>query len=337
MTPGAMIILLRLAVVASAVFGCTKGQPSTVPPVVRYLKGLTDVDQLPEDLRRAWFRNSIDYFSEQQKIAQAMAVHRHIQKYAETQGMSIERATERLLPPTIISDHSIEEYFRQHPGDFGSSLTPATADVIRMLLAAERREEATRELLASLPPSDWAIAFDPPYPPKFALQTKGFPRKGAATEGALEIIEYADFSCPNCRAFREVIQRILDQYGTRVAIVFKFFNAHGEMSQRFSQAALCVHTLEDRFWPLHDYFYENQSFALFEEPNAWIAGAGLQRTSAEDLAKCMDSSEIKRSVAESHAEGASIGIQGTPGLVVGGRPVLPLTTERLFEMIDRAL
>ncbi len=136
------------------------------------------------------------------------------------------------------------------------------------------------------------------------------------------IVEYSDYDCPFCKNFHETMNQIMNEYGVsgKVAWVYRQFpiaQLHPN-APRISEAALCVGEVagNDAFWKFSDLIFEerdiNEATNITRIPEyAVTAGADRQAFQA-----CLDSGSQRKVVEASFAEGAAVGIKGTPNSFV---------------------
>lgn len=152
-------------------------------------------------------------------------------------------------------------------------------------------------------------------------------KKTAYIEGnkdaIITLVEYSDLECPFCiRQYKDgTIKKIHDEFGDKVNSIFKNFRGvPHENSETETNALLCVGDLggTDKYVAYYN--------AIFTRTNGGN-GTGFSKDALLPLAKelkldgkkfqeCVDSKKnITRFDAET-AEGAKLGVQGTPGTVV---------------------
>jgi protein-disulfide isomerase len=143
------------------------------------------------------------------------------------------------------------------------------------------------------------------------------------------IIEFGDYQCPSCRMFWvDVEPRLKRDYidTGKVKLVFRDFPIV-EIHPEAIVAAIAAQCAADqgKYWQYHD--------KLFREQDR--RGEGVIRFKTGDLKKwaadlrldtaafnqCLDSARHQDEVAKDYADGAAVGIQGTPMFFVNGRVI----------------
>lgn len=142
-------------------------------------------------------------------------------------------------------------------------------------------------------------------------------------DAIITLIEYSDLECPFCiRQYKEgTIKKVHEKFGDKINSIFKSFRGvPHENSEAEANALLCAGDIggKDKYVA-----YYNEIFTRSSGGN----GTGFSKDALLPLAKelkidskkfqtCVDSKEkIKRFDTET-AEGAKLGVQGTPGTVV---------------------
>ncbi len=161
------------------------------------------------------------------------------------------------------------------------------------------------------------------------------------------LVEYSDLECPFCKSFHPTMQQILQEYGDKVAWVYRHYPLSFHLNaQKEAEASECAAEQggDDAFWKYVDAIFERTEsngtgFALDQlaplATELGLDGAKLQQ--------CVDSGKFADLVKEQFDGGTAAGVSGTPGtiIVVNGKPVdliggaLPFTDTKA--QIDAAL
>lgn len=141
------------------------------------------------------------------------------------------------------------------------------------------------------------------------------------------IIEFADYQCPNCRAFwRETLPRLKKEYVDtgKVRIVFRDFPVQ-EIHPEATIAAIAAECADDqgKYFEVHDKIFREQDrrgrdVVRFraQELKRWAMEVGLDPAPFNE---CLDTARHRDEVAKDLADATSVGINGTPVFFVNGR------------------
>ena len=156
-------------------------------------------------------------------------------------------------------------------------------------------------------------------------------------DAPVEVIEYADFECPACRAWwvltgHDVKQRLVAS--GRVRFSFRDFPLH-QNSVQAHHAAACADE-QGMFEQMHD--------QLFNTQNEWTGRAGVENRFHDyageigvDLARydeCMGEGRYRARIQASRDVGAEMGVTGTPSVFVGGTQYDDMTYDRIKAIVD---
>lgn len=141
-------------------------------------------------------------------------------------------------------------------------------------------------------------------------------RVRGAAQGRVTVVVFSDFQCPYCGQAHPLLARLLKAHRDRVRMVFKHYPLAGHPRAMPAARAAEAARLQGRFWEMHDHLFEHQD-ALEDadlERYAAVVGLDLPKFRAD-----MSSAEVQARIDLDRAEGASLGIEGTPTLFIGGR------------------
>ena len=149
-------------------------------------------------------------------------------------------------------------------------------------------------------------------------------------DAKVTIVEYSDFECPYCtRGYNVIEKEVLKQYEGKVRFAYKHLplNFHPSAMPAAIAVECAGEQNEEAYWKLYSFLFENQGR---------LKGVGADKGKMKELShealkgtkidaakfdKCVDGSETQARVQADMAEAASLGIQGTPGFVINGRPL----------------
>jgi protein-disulfide isomerase len=130
------------------------------------------------------------------------------------------------------------------------------------------------------------------------------------------ILEFSDTECPFCKRFHETMIQVMNEYGDRVAWVYRHFplaSLH-PTAARESEALECANELggPDIFWAYADTVYERtpQGAALTDEDLfSFAVELGLDRT---EFVTCLNSGKYSAEVQKDLDNAIALGGRGTP-------------------------
>lgn len=164
--------------------------------------------------------------------------------------------------------------------------------------------------------------------------------KGNSTS-TIVLMEYSDFQCPACRGYYIVLRQIVQEFGDRIAFVYRHFpltgiHANAEFAARAAEAA----GEQGKFWEMHD--------ILFEKQSEW-SNVGNVTELFESYAKLLDldiekfradwkSDSVKNFVSAQRIHSLKSGLQGTPSFFINGERIQnPSSLEEFRKIIIEAL
>jgi len=185
------------------------------------------------------------------------------------------------------------------------------------------------------------LSTDPRREVEATINLKDQPSVGPAN-APVTIVEFADLECPTCGEMHKFIEtQLIPKYGNKIRIVFKEFplvTIH-DWALGAAIANECAYQINPA-----DYFhYRSIIFASQGMINAanvrqllldFGQRAGLNQLK---LATCMDSKASLPRVEADMEEGRKLGVMSTPTLYISGTPVVGLSPEQIYGMIDKAL
>jgi protein-disulfide isomerase len=156
------------------------------------------------------------------------------------------------------------------------------------------------------------------------LQGANGPSRGAADK-KYEIVEFADFECPHCKATQPIMERLLSDF-PQAHFVFENFPLTSIHSEAYKAAAYSVCVAQqagnDAFFKFADNVFDVQQELTPDGSDAALGDAATK--SGLDAAKvgaCSYTSAAKNAVDASIKLGQDLNIDETPMLFVNGRQI----------------
>ncbi len=138
-------------------------------------------------------------------------------------------------------------------------------------------------------------------------------------DALVTIVLFDDFQCPYCGRLTPTIDALAEAYGDDLRIVFRHFPlAFHEQAPLAHEAAMAA-AAEGKFWPMHDLLFGNQQDLSREnlERHAKSLKLNMRKFKA-----ALDDHTYRAAVQADMADGAALGVRGTPTAFVNGTPVI---------------
>jgi protein-disulfide isomerase len=168
------------------------------------------------------------------------------------------------------------------------------------------------------------------------LDVKDAPATGNP-DGAITVVEFADFECPVCRNLHEALRGLLPKY-PQVRLVFKDFpleQVH-PWARTGALAGRCAYQQDPKaFWKMYDDLYDNQDLVSAE--NAWdkmVDYAGRAGLNTDAFKGCMTGPEAASAVDASITNAKLLEVTSTPTLFVNGRRIVGADPHQLEQLLQ---
>jgi len=152
---------------------------------------------------------------------------------------------------------------------------------------------------------------------KRILSDPGVPILGSANAD-VTVVEYFDYNCPFCRALAPVFRPFIEQ-DHAAAILYKEWPIFGGVSVYAAQAALAA-SYQGKYLQAHDALMSAPRLEKNSQVDAALQGAGIDMVRLKkDLID--HGAAIEGLLMRNEREARSLGLHGTPGILVGRRIV----------------
>lgn len=182
---------------------------------------------------------------------------------------------------------------------------PATTDPLASLTAGSAAQSTVGTVSGTVRP---AIP---------QIETSDDPFLGPA-EAKVVVVEFVDFQCPFCKQVYPMVRELAAQYGNRVKFILRDFplnDIHPE-AQAAAEASGCAFAQgNEKFWAYHDKLYQNQETLSESSYAALAAQVNLDEAA---FATCMSSHARRDEITTDLADGAAVGVTGTPTFFLNG-------------------
>lgn len=142
--------------------------------------------------------------------------------------------------------------------------------------------------------------------------------EGAET-AAVTLVEYGDYQCPYCGAAYPLVKQLQKHFGADLRFVFRNFpltQAHplAQMAAELAEAA----ALQGKFWPMHDWIYENQQEWAQAGAESLLKGVAAVGLDVDALETALKQPDIDKRIRGDFRGGVRSGVNGTPAFYVNG-------------------
>ena len=142
------------------------------------------------------------------------------------------------------------------------------------------------------------------------------PRKGDPATAPVTIVEFSEFQCPYCSRVLPTVEKVMEEYGDKVAVVFRDFPLpmHKE-APKAAEAGHCANE-QGKFWEMHDKLFENMRALQVDKLKSYAGELGLDQAKFDE---CLDSGRHAATVDASMKAGQAAGVRGTPAFFINGQ------------------
>ncbi len=150
---------------------------------------------------------------------------------------------------------------------------------------------------------------------RYSIETAGSPARGPE-KAAVSIVEFSDFQCPFCGRVTPTLDKVVEEYGSQVRIVFKHLPLSIHPKAPAAHAASEAAHRQGKFWEMHDAIFANQREL---EPGKFEKYAEEMGLDMKQYRADVASAEVKARVDDDKGEARRLGVSGTPGFFINGR------------------
>lgn len=271
------------------------------------------------------------YYQAERKALDDLIVQRLLEQEAQSQGLSVDDLLKREVDSKVKdpSEDQLQVYYEgldsKEPYE---QVRGKILDHIRELRRSKLRSAYVETLRVK---ANIVVALAPP---TADVGTEN----AAATEGRsdapVQVVEFADYQCPYCQRVNPDLNKLIDEYAGKVAVVYKDFPLPMHpYAEKAAEGARCAGQ-QGKFWEYHNLLFRDRKLETADLKQEAI---GLHLDSAK-FDQCLDSAEEAANVKKDQDEGMKLGLSGTPSFFINGHFIsgaVDYTT--LHQMVDQQL
>ena len=188
-----------------------------------------------------------------------------------------------------------------------------------MVFGRKKTNDSNNAFVAT--PAQVSVSAATPLPQASPTATIPIEKPNVKVSSPVVLEEYGDYQCPPCGLLYPVLKDIEHEYGKQLQIVFHHFpltkiHKNAMNAARAAEAA----RNQGKFWEMHDRLYRNQNaWKDLDDPRPmFIQYARDLGLNTDRFTRDLDSPDVEQRIAADMQKGTSIGITGTPTLIIDG-------------------
>ena len=241
--------------------------------------------------------------------------------------------TAEVHPNAQVSADDVSAWYKENEARMGGRALQDVSPQIHKFLTEQKTARAQDEFVRRLAEQRDVEYLLKPY--RVNLDGEGSPSMGPS-DAPITLVEFSDFECPYCSRVLPSLDKVMENYGDSVRLVFRQFplNSIHPRAQKAAEASLCAND-QGKFWEMHDAMFDEQKSLGVDQLKEKAARLGLD---TEQFNGCLDGDDFAPEVAADLAAGAAAGVTGTPAMFLNGRFVNgAVPYEQLAEIVDEEL
>ena len=255
------------------------------------------------------------------------------EKEAKSRNVTVEQleATEITAKVPEPSDAEVQKVYDENKSQLGNQtldqVKPRIVEFLKQQKAGERQQAFVDELKAKYKTT---INLKPPV---VEVATAGRPARGP-DKAPITIIAFSDYQCPYCKRAHATVEQVMQTYGDKVKLVYRDYPLpFHENARPAAEAAACANA-QGKFWEYHQKLWGASDLST-EKLKAMAGEVGMDQKKFDE---CLAKQEFKAVIDKDIADGASVGVSGTPAFFINGRMLSGAQPfEKFKEIIDEEL
>src|SRR5262249_27773904 len=157
---------------------------------------------------------------------------------------------------------------------------------------------------------------------------------GGAEKAPVTIIAFSDYQCPYCKRAHATVEQVMKTYGDKVKLVYRDYPLPFHENARPAALAAACANAQGKFWEFHQKLWGASDLST-ANLKAMAGEVGLDQKKFDE---CLDKQEFKAVIEKDIADGAAVGVTGTPAFFINGRMLSGAQPfEKFKQVIDEEL
>jgi protein-disulfide isomerase len=323
--------LFILIVVCSPSLAQLVPASTATPSVLAEVNGhkLTDVD-LEQKKVGSVLQARYQYYLSQRKALDQLVDDELLSLAAERKHLTVDQILKNEVYKDI-KDPTEDQLQVYYEGMESQEPYPAVRDRVLEHIRQLRRDKARAAYVKNLhTDASLRILLAPPVA-DVNLDDAHF--RGAKNAPVL-LVEFADYECPYCEKVNPLIQKLSEEYGDKLAVVYKDFPLPmHHRSQKAAEAARCAGE-QGKYWEYHDVLYYSRQLDI----NELKKHAQVLKLDEGRFNECLDSGATAAAVQKDLEEGKQLNLPGTPSFFINNHFFHgAMDYSALHEMVEQQL
>ncbi|MFZ1301215.1 MAG: thioredoxin domain-containing protein [Candidatus Microsaccharimonas sp.] len=150
------------------------------------------------------------------------------------------------------------------------------------------------------------------------------------------LFEYGDFQCPSCGSAFPNVNTLMEEYGDRVALVFRNFPLTSiHPNARAAAAAAEAAGLQGKYWEMHHALYENQdtwsTLDTSKRTDAFVAFASQLGIDTAKFTEDLSNADVNKKISFDISLGKEKSVAATPTFFINGTKVSEASSNGLVQ------
>ena len=296
----------------------TQAQQGKTPTDAIYERELsTDYSHFDANMRNRIESQRERIYTAERATLDELIQKRLLEQAAKAKGMSVEQFNQSLqndVAPVTKADLDFILAYENSKQKASQEAAPGPQRLeaaIREARLEQKREAAIASMLKS------ASIQTTLEPPRVDVSAANAPVAGNPN-APVRIIEFTDFECPYCKESEQMLAKLKQQYGDRLAIFYRNYPLPNHLYARPAAIASLCAAEQGKYLAYHDLLFARQNELAHADYGLWAEMAGLDRAKFE---QCRQSNAMDARVNADIRDAVAAGVAGTPAFFVNGRLV----------------